>query len=100
MRVVEGGEQKGTVFITAICEDQEQVSARHRKLFEVDEHELDDLVWVGKSGNLTLHGNYHMLLGWSQYGHIFTADEELMLGHVRKDIHLADRKYHTPIERI
>ncbi|KAH8688824.1 SGNH hydrolase-type esterase domain-containing protein [Talaromyces proteolyticus] len=50
----------------------------------------DDLVWIGKTGNLTLHANNHMLPAWGQYQHIFIATESLMSGHVRKDIHLAD----------
>jgi hypothetical protein len=53
----------------------------------------DDYVWIGKTGNLTLHANNHMLPAWGKYGHILIGTESLMSGHVRKDIHLADREF-------
>jgi hypothetical protein len=54
-------------------------------------HRNDDYVWMAKDGTLTLYGNYHNPPYWLQYGTIYTPGE-LMVGHTRKDLFLADRE--------
>jgi hypothetical protein len=51
----------------------------------------DDYVWMAKDGTLTLYGNYHTPPYWLQYGVIYTPGE-LINGHTRKDLFLADRE--------
>ena len=54
-------------------------------------HRNDDYVWMAKDGTLTLYGKYHNPPYWLQYGTIYTPGE-LMVGHTRKDLFLADRE--------
>ncbi|KIN00783.1 carbohydrate esterase family 3 protein [Oidiodendron maius Zn] len=49
----------------------------------------DDYIWMDKDGTLTLYGNYNSAPLWLQYGEIYTP-ENLMIGHTRKDLFLAD----------
>ena len=55
---------------------------------------LDDYIWMAKDGTLTLYGNYHDPPYWLQYGVIYTP-RDLMIGHTRKDLFLADRESAT-----
>jgi hypothetical protein len=52
---------------------------------------LDDYVWMGKDGSLTLFRNYHNPPFWGQGGIIYVPGD-LMIGHTRKDVFLADRE--------
>jgi hypothetical protein len=51
----------------------------------------DDYIWIDKAGSLTLFRNYHNPPYWGQGGIIYVPGD-LMIGHTRQDVFLADRK--------
>jgi hypothetical protein len=85
-------DRKETETDIVTCVETAQVRDNQSVLSRIEFNSAsDNCVWMAKDGTLTLYGNYHTPRYWLQYGTIYTPGE-LMNGHTRKDLFLADRE--------